>query len=480
MTYYTIPTDSLTPEIVDKYGSFFQHPDLVLCFDEDNQDVFNSISAKFALVEVVRSDESDPQPMFYAQHNSPASLVKVTTPVYLKTVNKYPNTFKLKSGYNDYYTNSDYSYHSGLSFNPDLVPDSDGNVWKPITSITKTFTKDYLKEQIRARYGFFNRPTNGLSNVVLDSFIPGLLYKYDMNESKLLENETFPKSSVCISPLLASMLNIKQVPTDELIKILGYTTKDITNLMKQVKAKDLHFVFAGVGGTGMNGAYWLDELSKLTNVINMFKTITVFEKENIEFSNILRFPIPLSSYYKSGHSAAKLNLVMPFLSRLTSRKINTYEKYLSRDGNYYSLPSEIFHQNWNSNTRKYDLTSRANTVIYGAPGIEYRNELSKIGNFVCATHASNSCSIWLNPTQTESIEIESYGMIQLGPFFMNQLRMVIGLLELLASDTPLDTPDHEYLDYEFDGISQMRTSRQYNFQIVRQLTMMTEDQANAI
>ena len=377
---------------------------------------------------------------------------------------------------------NNYRYYLGsssLTYNPAIVPDADGFIWKPTKIQDKSFTKDYLKEQIRARYGFCNRPTNGLSNVVLDSFFPGLLYKYNMDVQELLKNESFPKTSVCVSPLVADLLQIKRIPTDQLIRILGYSIKDITTLLVAVKNKSLNFIFAGVGGTGMNTAYWLDELSKMTNTINIFNTISVFEKEAIEFSNILRFPLPLSTYYQYAQrysdKAYKTEIIPPLLNRLTSRKLIISNSYIEK-GSY--LGGEFFDSNYN--TRPTSYTAKQRTVIYGAPGLEHRNYLSSLGNFVCATHASNSCSIWLNPTQTESIEVESYGSIQLGPFMMNQLRMTIGLLELLASDTPLDTKDHEYLNYEFTGESANRTDRQYNFQIQRDSLMMTPEQAMAI
>ena len=63
---------------------------------------------------------------------------------------------------------------------------------------------------------------------------------------------------------------------------------------------------------------------------------------------------------------------------------------------------------------------------------------------------------------------------------MNQLRMTIGLLELLASDTPLNSQDTEFLNYTFDGTNRLRCDRVYNFQLRTDLLMMTEEQANNI
>ena len=466
----------LKPEHRDEVAldlPLFANPNLVFTLErEDDVSSGDSLYLHSKPYSVDWFEEVNTVPAEYILTQSGANIYKFMLPLMIYNINRSQNVRDINNYH--YFLNS-----NSLSSNPSITPDENGFIWKPSTVTIKSFTADYLKEQIRARYGFCNRPSSGLSNVVLDSFFPGLLYKYNMDVQKLLANESFPKTSVCVSPLVADLLQVKRIPTDQLIKILGYSVKDISNLLVAVKNKSLNFIFAGIGGTGMNTAYWLDELSKLTNTINIFNTIAVFEKEAIEFSNILRFPLPLSTYYQYAsifsNRAYKTEIIPPLLNRLTNRKLIISNSYIAKDS---YLGGEFFNTNYD--TRPATYTAKRRTVIYGAPGLEHRNYLSSLGNFVCATHASNSCSIWLNPTQTESIEIESYGSIQLGPFMMNQLRMTIGLLELLASDTPLDTKDHEYLNYEFTGESVNRTDRQYNFQIQRDALMMTPEQAMAI
>lgn len=463
-------------DYLSKSIPIFSHPDFVFKVQDIN--VFKTDSSGNTQITLYLNtyplsyfeEVTETEPYILCKYHT--SIRKFLLPVTIQNTGSNQRIVSYSSR-ETYYLNSNFMY------SPSLTPDKDGFLWKPSKVTTKSFTKDYLKEQIRARYGFCNRPSSGLSNVVLDSFFPGLLYKYNMNVQELLDNESFPKTSVCVSPLVADLLQVKRIPTEQLIRILGYSVKDITNLLVAVKNKSLSFIFAGIGGTGMNTAYWLDELSKLTNTINIFNTISIYEKETIEFSNILRFPLPLSTYYQysSRHSskAYKTDIIPPLLKRLTNRKVIIYNSYISKDT---YLSGEFFNSDYTNRLPSY--TAKEHTVIYGAPGLEHRNYLSSIGNFVCATHASNSCSIWLNPAQTESIEIESYGSIQLGPFMMNQLRMTIGLLELLASNTSLATKDHEYLNYEFTGESAIRTDRQYNFQIQRDSLMMTPEQAMAI
>ena len=79
----------------------------------------------------------------------------------------------------------------------------------------------------------------------------------------------------------------------------------------------------------------------------------------------------------------------------------------------------------------------------------------------------------LNPKQDLNLQVESYGMIQLAPFFMNQLQMAITLLETLANDSiNLMEQDKELLNFSFDGDTKIKTDRVYHFQIENHPRMM--------
>lgn len=349
--------------------------------------------------------------------------------------------------------------------------------WSNTRRKTVNFSNTYLKEQIRSRYAFFDRPKNGLSNVIIDSFFPRLLYKHSMNIHSLntLEKPKLPKTAVAISPLIADILNVKQVPLEQLCRVLGYTVKDIKNVLNRVKAKNYQFVFVGAGGTGINTAHWLTKLCEMTSTINLFKRASVYEKDDLEISNILRFPINPNSFISTG-STKKLHLIKPYLDKLSKVKPYTSFSYLpekSPNGTHY-YDREFYKYNGG-------LLDERHTVLYGAPGLESRDLLSKYGNFISGTHANTSCHLWLNPKQDTEFQTETYGMIQLGGFFVNQLKMTIALMEYLGQDeVDLSSKDVELLDFEFDGTRQLPTDRQYNWQIDRNMRMLTEEQANNI
>lgn len=373
-----------------------------------------------------------------------------------------------------------------------LLIDKNGNRWSEVSIININFSELCLKEQIRARYGFFDRPASGNTNVILDSFFPRLLYKYNMDLTKITQNESFPKTSVAISPFIANVLGVKQMETEQLCLTLGYKKKQIKDLLRKVKNRNLHFVFAGVGGTGVNTAYWLNTMAEMCNVTNLFRVVSTYESDTIEISNLLRFPIDIrtcTGKLKSSNyiePTQKTKLLAGLLDRLSSRKPIHKQHYLPHicttyEGEeYIDYPYEIYDNTYDLETHGFkDTKAKDNTIIYGAPEIASRNLLSQAGNFICATHASTSCSIWINPHQDEEMQVESYGMIQLGGFFMNQLKMAITLLEILADESiDLHEKDQHIMTFEFDGTIQQKTDVVYHWQLDRNLHMMTENEAN--
>lgn len=344
----------------------------------------------------------------------------------------------------------------------------------PVIDTHKTvYLLDHLKQQIRVRYAFCDRPRSGYSNEIIDSFFPKLMYVNNFNTATIDRNH-IPATAVAISGLVSDLLNVKQIPINELIKVLGYTEDRIKKLLRQVKAKNLTMVFAGAGGTGMNTAFWLSELCDLTNTVRLFKQVFVYEEENMELSNMFRFPMGLRHYNRPlpPLPTTKLAVISQFIDRLTTNK-PVYNNRFIRSGNLYASTDPWIEQT------ETGIRVKDGCFVYGAPNLQHRNELSALGNFISATHADISCAIWINPHQDADIQVESYGMIQLGSFFMNQLRLTIGLLELLASDTDIRQADTQFLNYSFDGLTVLPTTRQYQWQIINNMDMATEETAAA-
>lgn len=364
--------------------------------------------------------------------------------------------------------------------------------WSNVMSRTFDFKTDHLSEQIRIRYAMMDRPSSGLSNPVLDSFIPRMLYRAKFNTHIAKTYLNAPKTSCCISPWFANMFGLKQIPVEQLCRILGYDRKDIRRLFDDVKKQNKSILFIGYGGTNVNTIHWIDEMAKLTNSINVFNEVFVLEPESAEVSNLLRFPLDPSRVVRHNseyrfNNKSKLNLLGSQFSTLTKKGIvNAHSMFYSptdrnataHNRSYIKAEDGSFLRDENGSTIE-EIIAKPNFIIYGAPGISTRHELSKYGNFISATHGDASCRLDLNPAQDAELQVESYGIIQLGTFFMNQLRMAIGFLEVLANpNIDYQAKDVTLLEYSFDGIAKKTTDCSYNFQLNFNGLVLTEAQAN--
>ena len=298
-----------------------------------------------------------------------------------------------------------------------------------------TFT-DYIRSQVRSRYAFLVRPRLGRHNQILDSYAPRLL---DLMYSTPLERLRVPSTATAISPFIASNLQVPVVPASDLVRLLGFTKRDLTSLIETVKAKSLDICFIGFGGTGVNTTHWLTEICKITGHDALFNSLTVVEPDSVEFSNLLRFPIDPNSielHDSLPTSVRKLELFQPEHARHLAVSVDLRSTYLEG-------PLDI-----------------RDCIYYGAPDLGTRQVFCG-SRFIAATHSGNSCNLYLNPTQDSDLQVETYGVIDLGVFFLNQLRMAIAFLELLASDTDLSEIDRNLFTYSFSEPSTLRTSKRY-------------------
>lgn len=339
------------------------------------------------------------------------------------------------------------------------------------------FNQTRLLEGIRNRYAFFDRPRNGLSNIVIDNYAPKLMYLTNLDQGIVRDSINLPKTIYAISPWFAQYFGAHLIPTEQLCRVLGYDLKTLKNLIIKVKRKDYTVTFVGYGGTVVNTIYWLTEIMKATQSVNLFKAIEIFEPDTLEISNLLRFPknpYIENNIIRSGDDSSKLKLLsndeISLLSRtkvyLHDRRIDGNNISRSKIGQYYDY---TFH--------RYKV--KDNHIFYGAPNIDTRTSFQKTGHFISATHNGNDAHLWLNPTQDADLQVESYGLIQLTPFFMNQLRLAIGFLETLATDDlNLLESDKLLMEYSFDGEAKLSTNRTYNFQLENHDgTVTTEEEA---
>lgn len=404
--------------------------------------------------------------------------------------------------------------------------------------------------ELTTRYAMYDRPVNGLRNVLLDSFMPK--YFKNMLSGRSFNNEQeFPSTFAAISELTSDLMNVPLIPRSELFRLVGYSEKDLKDLLSKVASKKLTMNMLGFGGTGANTLYWLYEMSVLCNVSNIFKKINILEPDNIEHHNLLRMPMSSlrnidSLYLSATRYKQELALVHQGLRVYTKTKLtgstpltnttnlphlsemvdmmenNNYDgnsmassgmfkfirhillnqpikansvnsniglnlsKLMLVDCKYqklassplgvfpaYFLPGAYTNSyNYNKRVKRRDYVQISEGFFYGAPDITTRQAMASRGlPLITATHGDDDASLSLNPSQDSMFQRESYGMIKLSVFFMNQIRLAIGLLEYLASDFDM-TESKSLLEYSYPRDAKpLPTKRQWHMQLEHSGTM---------
>jgi hypothetical protein len=380
--------------------------------------------------------------------------------------------------------------------------------------------KQDLIDQIKHRYAIFDRPRNGSTNVIIDSFMPSYYLK-SIKYGKPIES--FPTSFASISEFTADITSTPLVPREDLFRMLGYSLKDLNKLVHTVRSKKIDFVMLGLGGTNSNTLYWLYEILHLTNNSNLFKSLTIFEPDTLSIDNLLRMPMSairennttveyLEPRYNIQLSPANISFYlltgcsyMPILrdynNTLIKDAINQYlngveditknntcnvlrepatvskltlidKKYQKLCSNTIKACQQYFkpsrYHYYNRISCKYiHFENYSNKIFYGAPDIATRQAMSEANlKLITATHGDDDASLILNPVNQSDLQVESYGMIKLTTFFMNQIRLAIGLLELLASDQDLSERNKKILDFSYvTNTKTLPTSRQWNCQL---------------
>jgi len=359
------------------------------------------------------------------------------------------------------------------------------------------FINTYLIEQIRSRYAFYDRPKSGLSNIIIDNFVPKWFYKSSMFQDAEVGSDimqSIPASSYALNPWIAEFFGVKHIPIEMQCQILGYKLKTLKKLIQIVKAKEYVVSFVGYGGTGVNTIYYLTKLLELTGNINIFKHINIFENDRIEISNLFRYPKSPFTPMHTSNSTRKYNLFSKTERRIIAKtgmvhgsrlSVEHYTQVLYSDYirsldtiNPYCKTStqKCIENKWIS--EKSSTKVKDKHILYGAPDIQTRFELSELGNFISATHSGNGCTLHLNPTQNTHLQLETYGLISLTQFSMNQLKLAISFLEVLAQDIDFQEKDKVLIDYEFTGQAEGTVDRTFNFQLEHNGLIQTEEQAN--
>lgn len=277
---------------------------------------------------------------------------------------------------------------------------------------------DFLSEELIAKYEFFVKsdfPTT--ANMSVDSFFPKLFNAKIKRRGVNAQDMRFNTSSFAISEFIANTTEVRKAHISELCDVLGYEEATIKRILLDVKRKNLDIFLVGFGGTGTNFNYWMQELCNWTNTVNVFDKIIVSDGDKFSLSNLVRIPFDYRMNYRPADKNLSFNNNSNIAKSIVPVGGGDFAKRFAND--------------------LVGTSKENNTIFYGAPDLATRKELTEIETckFISATHSGDECQLYLNPPQDDSIQIETYGRINLSVFFMNHLKMTIQFLEFLQQAT---------------------------------------------
>ncbi len=253
-----------------------------------------------------------------------------------------------------------------------------------------------IKENIKHRYLVKNSTDyDKRAKSVVDKFFPSFFYN----------NEIISMNAAFISKFLSVYTNTKHIAFSELI--YNFIQKDdLRALLLKVKSKKLNISLIGYGGMGINLIHFISLLSNEVNVKALFKTLHIYEADNLSFSNSFRIYKDITQYSSQLKSMNKLAL---------------FDEY------------DIAHDVKLHKKRFEDSDINDEHIHIGAPDFNTRKTLYK-SKFIFTGHQNDSIMFVSSPEVSSSLTIESYGSINLTTFFLNLIASTLKLLELFAQN----------------------------------------------
>ena len=319
---------------------------------------------------------------------------------------------------------------------------SDDNLNK---HLSMSFITRYAFIAPQDRHSVFNKKNKKL---LLDNYIPYIFSRdlgYQSNILAAMSSyvERYRTKDFTLSRFFERWLRLKRIPLEQQLKNLGYNLKDIKKDLLAVKKKKLDIVSIGYGGMMCNVFENLIELCEILNMNNIFHSISIFEQETLEASNMLRLNTAESFSLFTDNSiinrSNNTRLILGKLSLINRGKLVSLASTSLRLHNSYFRLNEFLHTN-HKNLDPYHC------VYIGAPDFETRQIFAKkYLRFLALLHQNDNVSIIAKPIANTASQVETYGSIKLAQFFMNCLVATVEFIKILATRDNLDEASNEVL-----------------------------------
>ena len=338
--------------------------------------------------------------------------------------------------------------------------------------LSMSFITRYAFTAPQDRHTVFGKKNKKL---LLDNYVPYLFSRDLGYQSNILAAmtsyiERFRTKDFTLSRFFERWLKLKRIPLEQQLKNLGYDLKSIKKDLLAVKKKKLDIVSIGYGGMMCNVFENLIELCSILNMNSIFHTISIFEQETLEASNMLRLNTAESMNLVTDNSIINRSfgtrLILGKLNLINRGKLSSLVSIsLMLSNNYFDL-RDFLH----SNHRYLDPY---HCIYIGAPDFETRQVFAKkFLSFLALLHQNDNVSIIAKPIANTASQVETYGSIKLAQFFMNCLVATVEFIKILATRDDLKDLSNEVLfDKTLDITSLNFTGTTNNYSTDRVFTL---------
>ena len=291
---------------------------------------------------------------------------------------------------------------------------------------TQESLSEYLDNELRMRYSpdsilpfddnkilhrFFKNPYNATEAKtfkVMNDNITRMSYVLVKN----IEPKTGGNSESFDTPLTQHLL-------DELN--LRPTTEDF----QKIRDKKLKMCIVGYGGAMVNMLYNMYQWSMELSETKIFEKVVIFEKDDIDFSNILRMGKPLVFNYSP-------DFIKTYDQDVNNIKLMKKIVMVDVEKEIAKERKLILFSDWLQDTSA-NFMDKNDYFFIGAPTLDTRNMLQD-KKFFFMGHSDYEVDITYRPQNISSLAVETYGSIDIPVLLVNLQIATAAFIKVLASD----------------------------------------------
>ena len=293
-------------------------------------------------------------------------------------------------------------------------------------NVTEESLKDYLENEIRMRYA----PESILpydDNRIVHKFFKDQFSGAEAKTFRVMNENISKVSRVLVKNLKARQRGNPASFDDPLTQYLldELNIRPTKEDMQKIRDKKVKLCVVGYGGAMVNLLYnmyiWAMELSE----IRLFEKLVVFEKDDLDFTNILRMGKPVVFDYHPDY-IMEYDAEVPNIKTLKKINMLSYERELSAER------KSILFVNW-LNDKEADFLHKKDYIFVGAPTLETRQMLAD-KKFFFLGHSDYEVDITYSPQAISSLAVETYGSIDIPVLLVNLQLATAAFIKILASD----------------------------------------------